>query len=35
MCYLLSKFFLGGLFFGTIIPLVASLIAYLVSKESD
>lgn len=35
MCYFLCKSFLGGLFFGTIIPLVAALIAYFVAKECD
>lgn len=35
MCYFLGKAFLGGLFFGTTISLVAALIAYLVVKECD
>ncbi len=35
MCFFLAKSFLGGLFFGTIISLVAALIAYLVVKECD
>ena len=32
MCYFLVKFFLAGLFFGTIFSLVAALIAYFVTR---